>query len=693
MKTFKIKSVTLEGYGPFKEKTTYPLSDRGVVFVRGENRDDGGSGSNGAGKTTLLMAALWALRGESDPRPEGTSSRGLKSELVNDKSKNGSVSLEVELSGNPVTISRSMGSKGHKLTVVVGGHDRTCQDVALTQKVIDEMVIDTNLLSRSMFLCQRDASGLLEMTDKGRKEILGKFVNLSIWAEAFAEASNLHAAEKSNADNFLGEIDAYDKQIHVLSDSLARHESSFADWSSNREGRIDRLKKSVEEVQAKLDKHASDKERQVGERVETLKKSLSMLDSSKIRSRICMHREEVAVWRRQLKEAEGLGVDSTQLERAVALLAGAQVEEAKIAAIGSRVKEEADQYIEKFQSSSAECPECKQPVSVDHARKCHEKMMSEVASLREEYLASRSNKNSAQEAVSAEKSKHERLASEMASNLQNINTSMMSASSALSSAEAELNSMKMKAESIEAEIGAANRSFNEENPWSGQLAAAKTRLEEVLSSDDNPHKEALQTLMSNRDDLERMKQEAAVAHEEAISKAAEYLDCKNIFGRQGIQSYVLETALSDLGERIDVYLNDLSAGHLSLGVSAVSEKKSGGFSEKMSFNPMVRTKDGTMVSRKYRQLSGGQQRRMALSVALAFADFSCSRSGIMPNVLILDEVLQFLDGEGRRRVLEILSKLQRESVMLVSHDSELAGSFDVVDTVILENDVARVEVG
>ena len=43
--------------------------------------------------------------------------------------------------------------------------------------------------------------------------------------------------------------------------------------------------------------------------------------------------------------------------------------------------------------------------------------------------------------------------------------------------------------------------------------------------------------------------------------------------------------------------------------------------------------------------------------------------------------------------MNILSGLQRESVMLVSHDSELSGSFDVVDTVVLEGDEARVEVG
>ena len=34
--------------------------------------------SNGAGKTALVMAPLWALSGETDRRPEGASSRGLR---------------------------------------------------------------------------------------------------------------------------------------------------------------------------------------------------------------------------------------------------------------------------------------------------------------------------------------------------------------------------------------------------------------------------------------------------------------------------------------------------------------------------------------------------------------------------------------------------------------------------------------
>jgi hypothetical protein len=36
-----MESVTVQGYGPFKEPTTYPLHDRGLVLLKGRNTDGG----------------------------------------------------------------------------------------------------------------------------------------------------------------------------------------------------------------------------------------------------------------------------------------------------------------------------------------------------------------------------------------------------------------------------------------------------------------------------------------------------------------------------------------------------------------------------------------------------------------------------------------------------------------------------
>ncbi|CAI5500517.1 unnamed protein product [Closterium sp. Naga37s-1] len=70
--------VHLSGFGPFLAPTSYPLAARGIVLLCGRNEVARGAAgdSNGAGKTSLAMAALWALTGSMDARPD--SRQGLR---------------------------------------------------------------------------------------------------------------------------------------------------------------------------------------------------------------------------------------------------------------------------------------------------------------------------------------------------------------------------------------------------------------------------------------------------------------------------------------------------------------------------------------------------------------------------------------------------------------------------------------
>ena len=75
--------VSVKGFGPFQAETCYPLRERGLVLLRGSNRD-GGSDSNGSGKTSLAVSMLWALTGSVDPRPLQDSK---VTDVINDSSK------------------------------------------------------------------------------------------------------------------------------------------------------------------------------------------------------------------------------------------------------------------------------------------------------------------------------------------------------------------------------------------------------------------------------------------------------------------------------------------------------------------------------------------------------------------------------------------------------------------------------
>lgn len=99
------EAVTLRGFGSFLESVTYPLRKRGLVLITGRVYDDEGAvtgRTNGTGKTTLVMAALWALTGRTDARPDGSVEKGVSLEMVHDDAKDCEVTIRLTLRGDRV---------------------------------------------------------------------------------------------------------------------------------------------------------------------------------------------------------------------------------------------------------------------------------------------------------------------------------------------------------------------------------------------------------------------------------------------------------------------------------------------------------------------------------------------------------------------------------------------------------------
>ena len=116
--------------------------------------------------------------------------------------------------------------------------------------------------------------------------------------------------------------------------------------------------------------------------------------------------------------------------------------------------------------------------------------------------------------------------------------------------------------------------------------------------------------------------------------------------------------------------------------------------EKIEKVIFAQSHDGERVQRSLRQLSGGERRRAALALALAHADLASARSGVGCDLLVLDEVLQHLDGEGIARVGALLRSLPKGTVLLTSQaDSATSHLFDVVDRVFKKNGASGVATG
>lgn len=96
------KEVFLRGFGTFLGSATYPLENRGLVLLTGRDCDADGvitGRTNATGKTTLAMAALWAMTGRTDARPDGSVEKGVSLEMVHDDARECEVSVKLDLSG------------------------------------------------------------------------------------------------------------------------------------------------------------------------------------------------------------------------------------------------------------------------------------------------------------------------------------------------------------------------------------------------------------------------------------------------------------------------------------------------------------------------------------------------------------------------------------------------------------------
>jgi DNA repair exonuclease SbcCD ATPase subunit len=176
-------------------------------------------------------------------------------------------------------------------------------------------------------------------------------------------------------------------------------------------------------------------------------------------------------------------------------------------------------------------------------------------------------------------------------------------------------------------------------------------------------------------------------------------DLSDAFGQRGIQTFVLQNAVSLLESTAQSYLDNLSEGaqRLQLCLDA---------GDRISRRAYVRGENGMYKERALAALSGGQWRRCSLSLNLAFADIVAHRGKFRPSLCVMDEPLTHLDHTGRADVGRVLRQLLRRTseasiynslgfkvstILIILQDLaavELEESFDCIDEVVKENGVS-----
>ncbi|PRW45242.1 ABC transporter (ISS) isoform C [Chlorella sorokiniana] len=169
---------------------------------------------------------------------------------------------------------------------------------------------------------------------------------------------------------------------------------------------------------------------------------------------------------------------------------------------------------------------------------------------------------------------------------------------------------------------------------------------------------------------------------------------------RGVPNFVVEGVLGDLQAAASRNLGALTSGMaLTLSPCKPAGKRKdapeGGTIEQIEKIVHVRQPGSLeMRQRSVRQLSGGERRRVALALALGFSELAAQRGRLRSNLIVLDEVMQHLDGEGCLRVAQLLKQLPYSSVLVVAQAHSLQTQvFDATDVVVKSGGHSTVEQG
>jgi DNA repair exonuclease SbcCD ATPase subunit len=206
-----------------------------------------------------------------------------------------------------------------------------------------------------------------------------------------------------------------------------------------------------------------------------------------------------------------------------------------------------------------------------------------------------------------------------------------------------------------------------ENPWDEELKKAKKTVKEYRGQ-----------LKERRKECDRLAGELALVEFWVAG-----------FSSQGLPSFVLDSVMPYLTERANHYLGTLADGDIIMTFATQRELKSkkGEVRDEIEIDWTIEGNDGVTPS-------GGQRKKMEIATDLALMDLVATQEGGHIDLLMLDEVLDGLDREGRGRVIMLLKELRKErgSVFVVSHEPDLSEAFEKTVKVMKRGGVSTLEV-
>ena len=659
------------------KRATVPLDAQGLVLIRAVNEDTLAADSNGSGKSTIFHGFGWVLFGKlvGEERPTDIIRRGCKK-----------ATGEVTWSegGTRYKVVRTQKSSAQVLELYVDDVTETGRSRDATQARIEELLgLDFDSFRNTVMYGQGDFKRFASpnVTDSERKKVMKRALNIGHLDGAVKHIRALlkEAREREHeaATLLTAARTAHTRAQADLGDTQEEHDG----WQEEHDGDLEAAREAVSDIEgerAELEEQAG----KVAKLEELEGKVQAVIDGrSDVERRMREHAALSKPIEERIKAAEAQRLAAVNNARSAQRDADEaerdrKREERQAATIREEARRLADMDI---------CPTCHTPTADSTHTQAH--LASEEERAQQHDQAATEHATARDKAL-ARKEGHDDEAATAAAKKLEAQEELAAHDEEGKGFDRELtriDSFKPKLASLREQLKAARAAGTKLTELDGRLNAARDTVKR-LEGEVNPHVAALERATKA---VEAAASESAArqAEVDAIQAEIEPLRFWEVgFGNTGIPSMALDAVLPIVTESANRYLDVLADGDIRVDIQPTRELATGGTKDEIDISVHIEGNDGVRPS-------GAQESKISIAIDLGLMDLVATREGSALDILMLDECLDGLDAEGKRRVFNLLESLtdHRSTILVVSHDDEVKERFETVWTVIKTDGAAVLE--
>ncbi|MEE2885128.1 MAG: SbcC/MukB-like Walker B domain-containing protein, partial [Chloroflexota bacterium] len=157
------------------------------------------------------------------------------------------------------------------------------------------------------------------------------------------------------------------------------------------------------------------------------------------------------------------------------------------------------------------------------------------------------------------------------------------------------------------------------------------------------------------------------------------------FGKNGIQSLIIETSIPQLESDANEVLMHLTENRMSLKLQLTEGRKSRGGRASEELDIKVADEVGT---RSYETYSGGEAFRINFAIRIALSKLLARRAGAPLQTLFIDEGFGSQDSEGQERLIEAIESIKDDfhKIIVITHIERIKEAFPIrIDVIKTES--------